>query len=49
MASYTRAIRDWVDESGEGIASPYFSWNKPMIMKKLLSTLQENADNDVMS
>ena len=46
VQSYTKAIRDWIDEDGKGIASPYFL-EQADDYEKLLSALYENADNDV--
>ena len=46
IESYTKAIRDWVDVGGNGIASNYFL-EQANHYEKLLSTLRENANNDL--
>ncbi|MCY4261702.1 MAG: DNA translocase FtsK, partial [Candidatus Dadabacteria bacterium] len=46
LESYTKAIRDWVNVGGSGIASHNFL-EQANDYEKLLSTLRENANNDL--
>lgn len=46
LESYTKAIRDWVNVNGSGIASHHFL-EQANDYEKLLSTLRENANNDL--
>ena len=46
LEGYTKAIRDWVDVSGSGLASHHFL-EQANDYEKLLSTLRENANNDL--
>ncbi len=46
LETYTKAIRDWVDVNGSGIASHHFL-EQANDYEKLLSTLRESANNDL--